>query len=123
MVSRSISTPSATRPEPFLPGESLTLGDAVSAYTTGSAWVSHLDDQAGSIEIGKYADLIVLDRNPFAAEPTDIAETRVEMTFGQATPVDARKPRPRPDSPVQTVRIRPSRDRGEFHHSDTKLAV
>jgi predicted amidohydrolase YtcJ len=69
--------------EPFLPGERLALGDAIAAYTIGSAWVSHLDHVAGSIEPGKYADLVVVDRNPFAGEPERIAETRVEMTFVQ----------------------------------------
>ena len=71
--------------EPFLPGERLALGDALAAYTIGSAWVSHLDHQAGSIEIGKYADLIVLDRDPFAGERDRIADTQVEMTFVQGT--------------------------------------
>jgi predicted amidohydrolase YtcJ len=47
-------------PEPFLPDEGLTLVDALAAYTIGSAWVSHLDDQARSIQTGKYADLVVL---------------------------------------------------------------
>ncbi|HKB30238.1 MAG TPA: amidohydrolase [Streptosporangiaceae bacterium] len=75
--------------EPFLPGERLALGDAIAAYTIGSAWVSHLDREAGSIETGKYADLIVLDRNPFAGDPGGIAGTRVEMTFVQGTLVHA----------------------------------
>ncbi len=77
-------------PEPFLPDEGLTLVDALAAYTIGSAWVSHLDDQAGSIQTGKYADLVVLDRNPFAAEPDKIADAQVEMTFVQGTAVYAR---------------------------------
>jgi predicted amidohydrolase YtcJ len=76
--------------EPFLPGERLAIGDAVAAYTIGSAWVSHLDHQAGSIETGKYADLIVLNRNPFAGEPDAIADTRVEMTFVQGALVHVR---------------------------------
>jgi predicted amidohydrolase YtcJ len=73
--------------EPFLPGERLALGDAIAAYTIGSAWVNHLDHVAGSIEFGKYADLVVVDRNPFAGEPEHIAQTRVEMTFVQGTRV------------------------------------
>jgi predicted amidohydrolase YtcJ len=68
-------------PEPFLPGQRLTLGDAVAAYTAGSAWVCHLDHLAGTIETGKAADLVVLDRNPFDADPAEIADTRVDLTY------------------------------------------
>ncbi len=75
--------------EAFLPAERLVLGDAIAAYTIGSAWVSHLDHETGSVEPGKYADLIVLDRNPFAAEPAAIADSRVEMTFVQGALVHA----------------------------------
>jgi predicted amidohydrolase YtcJ len=76
---------------PFLPAERLTLGDAIAAYTIGSAWVSHLDRVTGSIETGKYADLTVLDRNPFAGEPAAIAGTRVEMTIAAGALVYSRR--------------------------------
>ncbi len=82
--------------EPFLPEEGLTLGDALAAYTIGSAWVSHLDDQAGSIETGKYADLVVLDRNPFATHPSEIADARVEMTLVQGIAVHPPSAQPAP---------------------------
>ena len=47
------------------------------AYTAGSAWVNHLDEprQAGSSR-GLLADLAVLDRDPFAGPPEEIAATR-----------------------------------------------
>jgi predicted amidohydrolase YtcJ len=69
----------------------LSLGDALAAYTIGSAWVSHLDHVTGSIETGKYADLVVLDRNPFAGRASAIADTRVEMTFAAGTAVYTRR--------------------------------
>jgi predicted amidohydrolase YtcJ len=43
--------------------------------------VDHLDGIAGSITVGKSADLVVLDRDPFAAPPEEIAATRVLETF------------------------------------------
>lgn len=49
--------------EPFLPEQSLDVIDAFAAFTTGSAWVNHLDTETGSIEVGKAADLVVLDRD------------------------------------------------------------
>jgi predicted amidohydrolase YtcJ len=67
--------------EPFLPGERITLRAAIRAYTMGTAYVNHLDAETGSIEVGKAADLVILDRD-LLAEPTDeIADARVLMTL------------------------------------------
>ncbi|MEU1181087.1 amidohydrolase [Streptomyces sp. NPDC005820] len=65
----------------FLPGQRLDLGTALAAYTAGSAHVNHLDDLTGSITVGKAADLVVLDRDPFTGPPAEIASTRVLQTF------------------------------------------
>ncbi|MFE2264002.1 amidohydrolase [Streptomyces griseosporeus] len=65
----------------FLPEQRLDLGTAIAAYTAGSAHVNHLDDLTGSITVGKAADLVVLDRDPFAGPPEEIAATRVLQTF------------------------------------------
>jgi predicted amidohydrolase YtcJ len=64
----------------FLPDQRLDLGTALAAYTAGSAHVNHLDE-TGTIERGKLADLVVLDRDPFAAPPEEIAATRVLQTY------------------------------------------
>ncbi len=50
----------------FLPEQAIDLATSLTAYTAGSAWVNHLDGDTGTIEVGKYADLAVLDRDPFA---------------------------------------------------------
>ncbi|MER7929261.1 amidohydrolase [Streptomyces sp. NPDC096057] len=63
----------------FLPGERLDLAAAVTAYTAGSAYANHLDD-TGRVTVGALADLVVLDRDPFAAPPEEIGETRVALT-------------------------------------------
>ena len=68
------------RVEPFLPDERLTLEEAVRGFTLGSAFVNHLDDATGSIEVGKLADLIVVDRDLFAPDAGPIAEARVLLT-------------------------------------------
>jgi len=64
----------------FLPGERIGLAEALTAYTAGSAYVNHLDD-TGRVAAGALADLVVLDRDPFAAPPEEIAETRVALTY------------------------------------------
>ncbi len=52
--------------DPFLPDQRLPLPLALAAFTKGSSHVNH-DDDAGSIEEGNRADLVVLDRNLFDA--------------------------------------------------------
>ncbi|WP_406278890.1 amidohydrolase [Embleya sp. NBC_00896] len=64
----------------FFPEQRLDLRTALAAYTAGSAYVNHLDD-TGSIAVGKHADLVVLDRDPFAAPTAEIGATRVLETF------------------------------------------
>ncbi|WP_236654691.1 amidohydrolase [Streptacidiphilus anmyonensis] len=71
------------------PEERLDLGSALAAYTAGTARINHLDDVTGSIQTGKYADLVVLDRNPFDGPSQAIAETRVLRTYVQGELVHA----------------------------------
>ena len=47
----------------------------------------HLDDETGTIEPGKLADLVVLDRDPFAGPKSEIGSTGVVATFVQGEPV------------------------------------
>jgi predicted amidohydrolase YtcJ len=86
-VNRALPGATGAEAEPFLPGQSLALGEALAAYTLGSAYVNHLDDETGTIEPGKLADLVVLDRDPFAAAPAEIGSTRVLATYVQGEPV------------------------------------
>ncbi|GAA2683614.1 amidohydrolase [Actinoplanes palleronii] len=65
---------------PFLPEQRLDLATALTAYTAGSAFVNRLDD-TGSIRAGFRADLVVLDRDVFAAPAAEIGDAAVAMTF------------------------------------------
>jgi predicted amidohydrolase YtcJ len=58
----------------------ITLAEAIAGFTRGSAYVDR-DDDAGSLEEGKRADLVVLDRNPFAGSVHEIADTQVTATI------------------------------------------
>lgn len=75
--------------EAFLPEQAIDLATSLTAYTAGSAWVNHLDDVTGTIEVGKYADLVVLDRDPFAGPVDEIGATRVLQTFVEGERVHA----------------------------------
>ncbi len=65
----------------FYPEQAIDLATSLTAYTAGSAWVNHLDDVTGTVEVGKYADLVVLDRDPFAGPADQIGAARVLQTF------------------------------------------
>jgi predicted amidohydrolase YtcJ len=80
-VNRTLPGATGAEAEPLLPGQSLGLAEALAAYTIGSAYVNHLDDQAGAIEVGMLADLVVLDRDPFRGPPDEIASAVVEFTY------------------------------------------
>lgn len=63
----------------FLPHESLSVDQALRACTAGSAWVNGMEDGAGTIAVGKRADLVVLEADPRTAIP--IGDIRVEATM------------------------------------------
>ena len=71
------------RADPFLPGQAVDLETAYAAYTSGSAWINRRDelDGAGVLEPGAAADLVVLDRDPFAGPPEEIGASRVASTW------------------------------------------
>ena len=67
--------------QPLLPAEALDLDTALAAFTNGSAWVNHLDQETGSIETGKLADLVVLDRDLAHTDPRILGDVRVLLTL------------------------------------------
>jgi predicted amidohydrolase YtcJ len=75
--------------DPFLPQERLDLPTAIAAFTIGSAYVNHLDDVSGSIEPGKYADLVVLDRNVFEHPVAEVHRAKVLLTLVEGERVHA----------------------------------
>jgi len=72
---------------PFLPEERIDLPSALAAFTINAAYVNGIEDRTGSIEVGKLADLIVIDRNPFEVEPAEISEITVLLTLLEGEPV------------------------------------
>lgn len=63
------------------PEQAITLEEALRLYTLESAKALRLERQTGSIEVGKSADFIVLDRDLFRVPIDDVGETRVRATW------------------------------------------
>ncbi|MDQ3659836.1 MAG: amidohydrolase [Actinomycetota bacterium] len=72
---------------PFLPQERLSLPESLAAFTIGSAFVNRLENVTGSIEEGKDADLVVLDRDPFDPESGPIGDASAALTLVEGTVV------------------------------------
>jgi predicted amidohydrolase YtcJ len=64
----------------WYPEERLTLEDAIRAYTAGAAYAAGTDAWQGTLEPGKVADFIVLDRDPYAGPPEDLLRVEVLAT-------------------------------------------
>lgn len=65
----------------WLPAEKLTVQDALELFTLGPAYSSFNEDILGSISVGKLADCVVLDQDPTAVEPEQIASIQVLATY------------------------------------------
>ncbi|MEP9398857.1 amidohydrolase [Mesorhizobium sp. KR2-14] len=65
-------------------GDPISLSQAIDVMTKNGAWSMGIEHEAGSLEVGKSADIIVLDRNLFEVEPQgNIHSTKVDLTFMQ----------------------------------------
>ncbi len=74
--------PGETNPDEILgPEERMSLEDMITAYTINGAYANFIENETGSIEVGKKADLVVLDRNLFNTPESEIADTQVLMTM------------------------------------------
>ena len=76
-----------TPPGGWYPGQRLTVAEAVWGFTMGPALATGRQKEMGSICPGKQADLVVLDRDIFAVDPIEIAQTQVVMTVLDGTVV------------------------------------
>lgn len=79
--------PQTNQGDALLPKQAISLADAVAAFTLNAARVNHQEEVTGSIEVGKFADLIVLDQNLFEIAPQAISDTRVQLTLFSGQPV------------------------------------
>jgi predicted amidohydrolase YtcJ len=67
--------------DPVNPGQQLTRAEALSLFTRSNSWFLRMEDRIGSIEPGKLADLVVLDRDYFTVPDVEIKEIRSVLTI------------------------------------------
>lgn len=65
---------------PCAPEEALTPYEAFRAYSYGSAYAAGIEDEFGTLEVGKFADFAVLSEDPFAIDPSGISAIDVTTT-------------------------------------------
>jgi predicted amidohydrolase YtcJ len=73
--------PGETAQPPWNPVERVDLPTMLAMYTINAAYANHMDRETGSIEVGKLADLIVLERNLFETPPEEIHTVQVLRTL------------------------------------------
>ncbi len=88
MVTRK--DPYGKNPGALAPAQAIGLADALRIFTRNGAQAMRMEKDSGSIEVGKFADMIVLDRNLFEIAPQDISETQVLQTVFEGRVVFAR---------------------------------
>lgn len=71
----------------WIPEERATIAELVAAYTINGAYLRRMERETGSLEPGKLADLIVVDRNLFDVPPAEIHKITVQLTLLDGVPV------------------------------------
>ncbi len=66
---------------PYDPSQSLTVEEALRMYTYEVAWTSFDEQERGSLETGKIADLVILNQDPLALDPGNLRSLKVEKLY------------------------------------------
>lgn len=70
----------------YVPGESLTIQEALNLYTRNAARGAFDENERGSLEAGKFADMIILNRDPLSVPPSELRSLKVEALLLQGEP-------------------------------------
>jgi predicted amidohydrolase YtcJ len=68
-------------PGGWIPSERLTFDQALAAYTRGGAYAGFAEAKIGALEPGKWADFIIVDRDPIKVDAQALARTQVLETW------------------------------------------
>jgi len=78
----TMKNPADPNAKPFPPDvEPMTIEQALRAVTIDAAWQLRMEDKIGSLEVGKLADIVVLDGNPLETDPMEIQNIQVDLTM------------------------------------------
>lgn len=80
MVTRRVPG-AAANSDAYAPNEAISLEDAIRIFTLNSARQLGLENQSGSLEVGKVADLVILDKNPFEIPVQEIHKIKNVTTM------------------------------------------
>ncbi len=80
-IYRAVSRIDSSGETVWHPHERITLADALKAYTAGPAYGVFREQELGTLEVGKLADIAVLDRNLFNIPVEEIPDAKVELTI------------------------------------------
>ena len=68
-------------PGGWVPEQKITVGEALRAYTYGNAWATFNEQKWGTLAAGRFADVVVLDRDPFAVAPESLGTITPRYTI------------------------------------------
>src|SRR6266581_8907295 len=68
-------------PNGWVPEQKITVGEALRAYTYGNAWATFNEQKWGTLAAGRFADVVVLDRDPFAVAPESLGTITPRYTI------------------------------------------
>ena len=74
-----------------VPEESLTIQEALRMCTWNTAWTTFDEEERGSLELGKVADLVILNKNPYAIPKEELDQLKVEKLYLQGKPYQKQK--------------------------------
>ncbi len=70
----------------YVPGQSLTIAEALKMFTYNAAWTTFDEGERGSLEAGKTADMVILNRNPLEMKPAELLDLKVEKLLLKGEP-------------------------------------
>jgi hypothetical protein len=79
-------------PGGWIPSERVTLGEALHAFTRGAAYAGFAEQRIGALEPGKWADFIIVDRDPTKVDPQSLGHAEVLETWIAGRKVWSRAP-------------------------------
>jgi predicted amidohydrolase YtcJ len=70
----------------YIPEQSLTIPEALKLFTCNAAWTTFDEKERGSLETGKMADMVILNRNPLTMKPNELLGLKVENLLLKGEP-------------------------------------